>query len=190
MKAQYFALAFLLMAAGAAQADLFVFTADLSGPAEDPPVASPGTGSATVTFDDVAKTMRVEANFSDLIGNTTAAHIHGPTAVPLAGNAGVATQTPSFSGFPLGVTGGLMDTTFDMTLAGSYSAAYLAANGDDPETAFVALMEQVADGRTYFNIHTSSFGGGEIRGFLVPEPTSTALMLAGALGLGVRRRRR
>lgn len=64
--------------------------------------------------------------FSGLLGNTTASHIHAATAVAGVGTAGVATQTPSFSGFPLGVKAGAMDTTFDMTLASSFNASYIA----------------------------------------------------------------
>ena len=52
------------------------------------------------------------------------------------------------------------------------------------------------NGTSYFNIHTSTFGGGEIRGFLInpvaaiPEPETYALLLAG-LGLlgGLAKRR-
>jgi hypothetical protein len=68
----------------------------------------------------------------------------------------------------------------------SYNAAYVTANGGTTATAFAALTTGIAAGRSYFNIHSSTFGGGEIRGFLtaVPEPGSYALMLAGLAGLG------
>ena len=44
----------------------------------------------------------------------------------------------------------------------------------------------------YFNIHTTAFAGGEIRGFLapIPEPETYALMLAGLAAVGVAARRR
>ena len=67
---------------------------------------SPGTGTATVTINDVTDSMHVTANFSGLLAPTIMAHIHCCTAVPLTGTAGVATTTPSFVGFPLGVTAG------------------------------------------------------------------------------------
>src|SRR4029077_13146149 len=35
-----------------------------------------------------------------------------------------------------------------------------------------ALFAALAQGRAYFNIHTTAFGGGEIRGFLVPVARS------------------
>src|SRR5262249_2380903 len=74
------------------------YAAVLSGLNESPPNASPGTGTALVTFDLDLFTMRVETEFTGLLGNTSAAHIHCCTTLAGAGTAGVATQTPSFTG--------------------------------------------------------------------------------------------
>jgi hypothetical protein len=174
--------------AACAQADLVIFTANLDGPSEAPPNASPGIGFAQIDWDTTAHTMRVQASFSGLLGTTTAAHIHASTAAPFAGTAGVATQTPSFSSFPLGVTAGAMDQTFDLTQASSFSAAFLAANGGTPAGAEAALFSAASSGRAYFNIHSTVFGAGEIRGFLVPVPGSAIVLAAGGL-LAARRRR-
>jgi CHRD domain/PEP-CTERM motif len=174
-----------------AQAAIIVFNASLSGPAEAPPNASPGTGFAQVIVDDFANTMRVIAGFSGLTGTTIAAHIHCCTSVAGTGTAAVATTTPSFPGFPLGVTSGSQDEVFDMTLASSYRAGFITANGGTTGTAFAALLTGLKDGKAYYNIHSSTFGGGEIRGFLaVPEPASAGLLLAGLAVLGVVARRR
>ncbi len=148
------------------------YGAFLSGPNESPPNASPGTGSVRITIDLDLFTLRVEADFDNLQGATTAAHIHAATAVPFAGTAGVATQTPSFAGFPTGVTSGTYDHTFDLTLASSYNPDFIAANGGTISTASNALFAALAQGRAYFNIHTTAFAGGEIRGFLVPVARS------------------
>lgn len=174
-----------------ANAAVLVYTAFIDGPSEDPPNAVPGTGMARVDYDPNNHSMRVRASFVDLVGTTTAAHIHAPTAVPLSGTAGVATQLPSFSGFPLGVTSGSMDTTFDLTLASSWNPSYITANGGTPGGAETAFATALAEGRSYFNIHSTFDTSGEIRGFLqlVPEPATFGL--ASALGtalLFVRRR--
>jgi hypothetical protein len=184
--------AFLLCAA-AAQAVPLVYSATLSGEAENPDVITPGTGWTVVTYDPDAHTLRVEIEFSGLVGNTTASHIHAPIDM-ITGNAGVATQTPSFSGFPLGVTAGTYDMTFDLTQASSWNAAFITNRGGGTvEGAEMALAGFLADGLAYVNVHSSFAGGGEVRGDLqrVPEATSAALLLAPALlALGLARRRR
>ena len=178
-----------------ASAHTVQYSTDLTGLAEIPPNASPGTGTALITVDFDLVTMRVEASFSGLIGNTTAAHIHCCTATPGASNVGVATMLPSFAGFPAGVTAGTYDQLFDMTLASSYNPGFVTAQGGIGN-AFNALVAGMATGNAYFNIHSSQFPGGEIRGLLtevvpIPEPETYALMLVGLVLTGwVARRRR
>src|SRR5581483_1750815 len=88
----------------AAHATLFQYTVSFTGPGESPPNASPGIGSGTVDYDDFTHLMQLQCTFSGLTGTTTASHIHAATATPFTGTAGVATTTPSFALFPLGVT--------------------------------------------------------------------------------------
>ncbi len=186
------ALAVAMLLGPSAHAVVLVFTTDLDGPSEFPANPSPGTGTAQVDYDDVAHTMRVQASFSGLLGTTMAAHIHSPIPDPPADPlASVATQTPSFSGFPLGVTSGAMDTTFDLTLASSWNASYITAKGGTPALAEAAFFSEMMAGKSYFNIHTSNTAGGEIRGFLslIPEPASTSLAALAGMALLARRRR-
>jgi hypothetical protein len=183
-------LAFVALALPAAAHEI-QYSAILTGAAEIPANASPGTGSVLVTVDFDLFTMRVEADFSGLTGTTTASHIHCCTVSPGAANVGVATTTPSFTGFPLGVTSGTYDHTFDMALASSYNAAFVTAQGG-VSNAFNALVAGMTTGNAYFNIHTSTFGGGEIRGLLtevVPEPSAALLLSLGLAGLGWMSRR-
>lgn len=192
MRKSLIALAAALVCSAQAQAAPITYTAILSGPAESPPNASPGTGFATVILDSVAHTLKIDANFSGLTGTTTAAHIHCCTATPGVATAGVATQTPSFVGFPLGVTAGVFANTYDTTLAASFSATFVTNNGGTPASAETALFNGIAAGKAYLNIHTSQFGGGEIRGFLqpVPEPATLGLVALGIGAVAARRRRR
>src|SRR4051812_36145752 len=104
---------FLVGTATNANAALINLFANLDGPSESPPNTSLGTGFADVDFDTTANTMHVHVTFSGLTGTVTASHIHCCTAVPGVGTAGVATTTPTFTGFPGGVTSGTYDHTFD-----------------------------------------------------------------------------
>jgi hypothetical protein len=171
-----FAAALLLVAAPMADAAVTSYHATLTGPAESPPNASPGVGSAQVDIDPVAHTMRVQASFVGLIGNVSASHIHGPTAVAGTGTAGVMTQTPTFAGFPSGVTAGAYDNTFNTLALTSYNPTFVTNNGGTAASAETAMFAAIAAGKAYFNIHTNVFPGGEIRGFLLPldaTPTAT-----------------
>jgi hypothetical protein len=182
----------VFLGAGLSRGGIITYDANLSGPSESPPNASPGTGFAEVDVDSVANTMRVQVSFSGLLGTTTASHIHAATTVPGTGTAGVATTTPYFTGFPIGVTSGIYDQTFDMTLASSYNPSYVTANGGTTAGAEAALFASMAAGTSYLNIHTTVVPGGEIRGFLiqVPEPASASLTLLCAGALFCRRRSR
>lgn len=152
-----------------------------------------GSGLVTVTFDTDADTLGITASWSGLSAGTTVAHIHCCTAVPGTGTVGVAVTPVTLPGFPVGVTAGSYATTLNLADAATYTGTFLTANGGTPATAEAGLLAGIQAGRAYFNVHSSRFPGGEIRGFLapVPEPATWAMMIAGfgMLG-GVMRRRR
>ena len=159
-----------LAAAAPAHAGLISFTAMLNGAAETTPNTSTAFGSATVTFDDIASSIRVILSFSGLTAPATAAHIHC-CALPGA-NAGVAL---GLTGFPLAAAG-----AYDNTFTSGFSVGH----------TFATLLANAEAGRTYLNVHNSNFPGGEIRGQLVPEPGSLALLIGGLGLLALRLRRR
>ena len=137
------AVAAMFAAPATSKAAILNFFANLDGPSENPFNASPGTGTVFATINDATFMMTVSASFSDLLGTTTAAHIHCCVAPP--GTVGVATGVPSFSDFPLGVSSGTFNNTYDMPL--SSRARFTSDNGGTPETAFAALLLGINQGQ-------------------------------------------
>ena len=140
------ATALTLAALGTASATTFSFVANLAGTNEVGPNASPGTGTAFITYDDVAGSITTAITFSGLVGPTTASHFHGPATI--------STNAPVIHGFastPLGV------------MAGSYNDVWAAPTS----TQIGWLTSQ----QLYVNIHTQVFPGGEIRGQVNPAAT-------------------
>jgi hypothetical protein len=95
--------------------------------------------------------------------------------------------------FPEDVTAASYSTVYDLALASSWNAPFLTNNGGTPTSAQAALVAGLNIGEAYFNIHTTGFTAGEIRGQLntvVPEPLSVVLLGSGLAGIALLRRRR
>jgi hypothetical protein len=146
-----------------AQAEQFTFLFPLSAAQEvqTPAVNSPGTGTGQVMYDTDTNVIDWSVSFQDLVSNVSMAHFHGPA--PAGQNATIILGVPTTP-----VMSGLLD-----------------GSGAWPEAQEQALL----DGLVYFNIHTGTFGAGEIRGQVVPEPAAAVLVLAGAAALLARRAR-
>lgn len=154
-------------------------------------VGATGTGSASGTFDDTTNVFTFFAEFSGLSGVTTQSHFHCCTALPFTGTAGIAVDSPTLP-IPIGVSAGSFGTALDLDDVTNFNAAFVTAQGG-LAGAIARFKAGLDNGQTYLNIHSTTFPGGEIRGFMrVPEPASAALTLAAlaALGaVGARRRR-
>lgn len=180
-----------LAAAGAltltAPAQALVFNANL-GPECTSGTCS-GSGTARVTIDELTNLMRVQVTFTGLSSNSTTAHIHGPTATPGSGNAGVMTPTPTFPGFPSGVTSGSYNSLFDLNATSSYNNTFLTNNGG-VSGARSSLIAALKGQQAYLNIHSTSNPGGEIRGYFTQQTPAPLPMLGAWAGMAWSRRLR
>jgi hypothetical protein len=157
------AIALSLVALISARADAIIvnFTINLDGLQEVPPNASPGSGFGTATLDTVTGAMSLSGTFAGLVSPTVDAHLHG--LAPVGSNAGV---------------------IFGLTFTFGATSGTFSGNG----ILTPAQITGALNGETYVNIHTQAFPGGEIRGQVVPEPSSIALI--GLVAPLVLRRRR
>ena len=148
-----------------------------------------GSGFATFLVSGVANNLlTISTSWSGLSSTTTVAHIHCCTAVPNAGTIGVAVTPGTLPGFPVGVTFGSYTTTVNLDLLATYTSGFVTNfGGGTIAGAKAALLASFDNGRSYLNIHSTTFPGGEIRGFVttVPEPASVMFLAAGLACLAV-----
>lgn len=166
-----------LILAGAtvvAQAQSFIGVLDA---AQDGGGNRTGSGIFHLTLSE--NVMTITGTFAGLSGVAVNAHIHGPS--PAGQNSGVLYGL--FNQITLGPENksGTINTTVS-----------LVNNPNNTAFDIPTQLGQLNSGQWYFNIHSSTFGGGEIRGqiLLVPEPSTVALGIAGLIGLGLWQLRR
>ena len=144
-----------LVGAAAASAQVVVASATLGGGDETPILLSGAAGTAEVAIDTTAKEFAVTLRIFNIPTTTTAGHIH-------VGSKGIA--GPVVIDFPA-IAGRLGDfvTTFRVGEASFRANPAIGINTIDD------VIQAVANGNAYVNVHTTTFPGGEIRGQLVPK---------------------
>lgn len=142
----------------------------------NPPVVSPATGTASLTLDTVSGAFTLDYSFSGLLGTVTVAHFHRAPA----GSNGPVFYWLAAAGAP----NNLPTTLMNPPLPGGVNGATGSGSGIVP----LADINNFLTGRVYVNIHSTTFGGGELRGQVVPTPG--ALALAGVAGIAAFGRRR
>jgi hypothetical protein len=144
------------------------FTASLT-PAQDGGGGRSGTGYVTLTLTGTA--LSLNGSFSGLSTNATLGHIHGPSGL-----------FPSTAGVIYDLVGpGIL------TLAGKSGTYNGTVNLIPLSGGSYTVAQQITDLNNslwYLNVHSTTFGAGEIRGQIVPVPEPSTLGFA-ALGTAI-----
>lgn len=129
----------VLLFAGAANAAVHNYTATLNAEQQTENVTSDATGTATMEYDDEAKTLNGTIEFTGLTPN--AGHLHFGAC---------------------GANGGIALTIPDPTT----SPIQFIADGEDLTDEIIEALEA---GNLYVNLHTEAYPNGEIRGQIYKE---------------------
>ena len=131
-------------------------SANLRGFNEVPSKFTAGTASFRATIDQTAQTITFTMTFSNLTGPPIASHIH--FAQPNV-NGGIQVFFCDGAGHTA------CPTTASGTISGTVHAADVIDAGQGIGAGdFNDLVKAILAGKTYVNIHTAMFPGGEIRG--------------------------
>jgi hypothetical protein len=136
-----------------------VMRTTLTGGEETPtPILSGAVGTAEVAVDTVNQEIAVRLRVFNLPNGSTASHIHvGPKGL----------SGPVVIDFPIG-TGRTGDFTLTFRV---HDGPAFHARPEIGIATFADALQAIAGGNAYVNVHTSAFGGGEIRGQLaVADP--------------------
>jgi hypothetical protein len=181
----------VVLAVSASSADAATILLDLQGKAgfgllagnENSTVngafGSGGEVGAGISFDDVSLVLTINVawgvanGFTNLTGAATMAHIHGPTT---SGGTGSFTQNAS--------------VLFNLDSGVGWNSSASAGGINKTVNLNSAQAADLLAGKYYINVHTSTNGGGEIRGnIVIPEPATASFLALGVGMLALRRRK-
>jgi len=152
----------------------------------NPPTDSTGSGGIGpegIIFDTATNLLHInifwgsENGFSDLSGEVTALHLHGPVDLPPGGWSQESNNLIINLGNSLNFD--------DSPSSGGLTDIYFFSNEE---------AGWLLDGRTYINVHTHQYELGEIRGYLiradaVPEPAGASIVMCAIIAFFRIRRR-
>jgi hypothetical protein len=133
-------------------------SATLKGFDEVPSKSTTGQGTFRATIDETAQTITFTLTFSGLSGPPIASHIHFAQKDVNGGIQVFFCDGAGHTACPTGTSG---------TITGTVTAADVIATAPDQGIEagqFDKLVHAILAGKTYVNIHTVQFPGGEIRG--------------------------
>lgn len=129
------------------------FSTKLTGLQEAPtPVITRATGTGAFVLADGGTELTYQVTYANLSSSLSASHFHNAAA----GTSGGVVRNADFSG--------------TNTSAGSWKSS------DATQPLTPTLLTELLGGRLYFNIHSSNFGGGEIRGQVVNDVNTLPLL--------------
>jgi hypothetical protein len=135
------------------------FRAVMNGAAEVPANSSPASGLFTASLDTVTNVFTYDIVFSGLSSPVNNGHIHGPAAAGVNSGTTINFNTLPGATFSFGQQSGAARGQATLTAGTQITAT---VNGD-------SLKKLLFAGLTYANIHTTTFGGGEIRGQILRQ---------------------
>jgi hypothetical protein len=153
----------LLLAAGPASAARDRFFVELVPAEEVPSVSSGALGTFIATVDDEANTIEYELVYTAMTGEVRQAHIHfGQRGV----NGGISVFLCQSTANPDPTNNAPACTAPPARLTGTLRAANIIGPGGQgiAATEMAELINAIRTGLAYVNVHTATFGGGEIRG--------------------------
>lgn len=169
---------------------VLIFSADLTGDQEVPPVTTAASGIASLALNDAQTQLEIDIQLFglDLDGNQTADPDDDVVALHIH-NAPVGENGPVVFGF-INPNSDLDNDLAIDPVAGTVFSVWDLNEGNS--TTLADQLPNLFSGALYLNAHTPVNPGGEVRGqiFRVPEPSTLGLAVLSLLGMSLKKRGR